>query len=94
LRVGEPVQFPLWAINDRWDGFPATVAWSVRDAAGRTVAEGRRFVDFAPDSSAPIGDVTWRPETPGPLELVTEVIGADGARLSENRYEFTVTDSP
>jgi beta-mannosidase len=94
LARGVPVRFPLWAINDRWDGFAATVAWRVRDASGRTTAEGRQPVEFAPDSAAPIGEVTWTPATTGAIELWTEVIGADGRQLSENRYEFTVTGGP
>ena len=81
----------LWVINDHWHALPgATVRWQVEGEKGAVLARGQQRIDIAADAAARVGEVRWMADRAGPFTLRTEVLDAEGRRVSENLYEFEV----
>jgi beta-mannosidase len=91
LQTGDSVAWALWVVNDHWyaiDG--ARVRWTIIGPGSAAANGGDYAFNIAADSSVKFADVQWRPVVEGKYEIRTEVISRDGARLSENVYEFNV----
>ena len=90
-RSGEQVRCGVWAINDEWREIAgATIAWSIRDAAGVAALAGTFDAAMAADSALKLGDVMWTAQAPGSYQLHAGVYDALGKLLSENIFEFKV----
>ncbi len=92
-RSGEPFRCGVWAINDQWEAVPnATIRWRVVDALGRQKAAGQWPVSMAEDSAQELGTAEWLAAGRGPHALRAEVRDQQGRMISENVFEFEVTD--
>jgi beta-mannosidase len=92
-KPGETFRCGVWAINDSWEPLPgAVVRWRIADAAGRERARGEWSAPMEPDSARKLGESQWRAAEPGAYTLNAEVRGRAGELLSENVFEFLVSD--
>jgi beta-mannosidase len=90
-QPGEKVRVGVWAINDGWAGLPgAAIRWRVQDRAGKAYSSGEYKGRFAADSAAKWGNAVWKAASVGDYRLVAEVIDSNGAKVSENLFEFQV----
>ena len=90
-QSGSEFKCGLWAVNDSWDTLPgASVRWQIQDSSGRSLESGTYPVPLDPDGSVKLGDVRWTAGEPGEYELHAAVTNAQGKKISENIYEFTV----
>ncbi len=93
-RAGETFRCGLWAVNDRWDNVPgASVRWHISSSGGATLLQGTFPAPMEADSAKRLGDVEWVGSAPGHYELHAEVLDAGGARISENVFEFQLTEA-
>jgi hypothetical protein len=91
-RSGEKFRCGIWAVNDRWEAVPgAKIRWRIVDTSGRLQLQGEWPAAMEADSSHKIGDVEWTAGAPAFYELRAEVIGPKGEQISENLFEFEVT---
>ena len=67
----------------------ALLAWRI-EGGGQTASQGEWPVSMAADSATRLGDVTWKTSAPGAYQLRTEVLDANGQRVSENIFEFEI----
>jgi beta-mannosidase len=92
-KAGEAFRCNVWAINDRWEPVPnAEVRWQIRSAGGKEACLGHWSVTMPEDSVQHLGVAEWTASGKGPHELRAEVVDADGKKISENVFEFEVTD--
>jgi beta-mannosidase len=92
-KPGETFRCGVWAINDNWDPVPgATVHWRVLDAQGAEQARGEWPAAMAEDSVRQLGVAEWAAAGKGPHQLRAEVRDREGKQISENVFEFEVTD--
>lgn len=92
-RAGTVVRCAVWAVNDLWREQPGLeLRWRIEGAGDAVAARGVFRVSLEADSVKPAGVVEWRAAAPGPYRLVVETAGADGRRISENIFEFEVTE--
>jgi hypothetical protein len=92
-RSGETFRCGVWAINDKWEPVPeATILWRIVDAQGAEKAAGQWPAAMAEDSARQLGNAQWRATGPGPHQLRAEVRDRAGRLISENIFEFEVTD--
>lgn len=93
-QTGDEVKTELWLINDHWFTIPnATVSWRVENPAKQIVANGNApgKVALAADSSFKLMDVKFNAGKPGKYTLWAKVVDERGKVISENNYEFTVS---
>jgi len=93
-QTGDTVKTELWLINDHWFAVPnASVSWRVENAAKQTVANGSvpQKVTIAADSSRKLTDVGFKAGAPGKYALWAKIVDERGKTISENNYEFTVS---
>ena len=92
-RPGQPFRCRIWAINDRWEAVPnALVCWRILDAQGAEQARGQWPVTMPEDSAQPLGTAAWTASGRGPHELRAAVRDEAGKTLSENIFEFEVSE--
>jgi beta-mannosidase len=92
-RSGETFRCGIWAINDNWEPVPdAVIRWRIVDAQGAEQAAGQETAAMAEDSVRQLGNVEWTATGRGPHQLRAEVRNQAGAVISENIFEFDVTD--
>ncbi|MGE0883449.1 MAG: sugar-binding domain-containing protein [Blastocatellales bacterium] len=93
-QSGDTVKTELWLINDHWFQIPnATASWRVEDDAKKIVASinSPQKVTLAADSSRKLMDVSFKAGTPGKYILWAKIVDEQGKTISENNYEFTVS---
>jgi beta-mannosidase len=91
--AGAEVRCGIWAINDRWERIPnAQIRWRIIDAAGRSCQQGEWPISMAADSVERLGDVHWTAAHPGKYQLRAAVVSEAGEVISENLFDFTVTE--
>ncbi len=89
-RSGEVLSLPLWTVNDTHEAVPgAEVVWSIFNASGSTVAQGRFQGEIPPDSAQRVGEIKWTAGPAGSYRLVSQ-IRSSGRPVSENVFEFEV----
>ncbi|ASM02338.1 glycosyl hydrolase 2 galactose-binding domain-containing protein [Serratia sp. BNK-10] len=89
-RTGESGKIGLWAINDRWQDYPAaTLRWRVTQGE-HELARGETTLDLPADSSRKLKELNLTPRSTLPLQVVTELTDSNGLRLGENRRRFPV----
>jgi beta-mannosidase len=92
-KTGEPFRCGVWAINDKWETVPnASVHWRILDGQGAEQATGHWPVNMAQDSVHQLGAAEWKAAGKGPHELRAEVRNEKGEAISENRFEFEITE--
>ncbi len=92
-RTGEKLQCNIWAINDQWEPIPnAEVRWHIRNPKAEETCSGRWQVSMPVDSVQRLGTAEWSASGIGPHELRAEVIDSAGRKISENVFEFEVTE--
>ncbi|MGH7969432.1 MAG: hypothetical protein ACREIC_11965, partial [Limisphaerales bacterium] len=92
-KEGETVHCNVWAINDRWDPVPnAEIHWHILDDKQHERAGGHWGVSMAADSVQQLGTAEWAAAGVGPHELRAEVVDREGKKISENVFEFRVTE--
>jgi len=92
-RSGETFRCGVWAINDQWEPVPnATILWRIVDAQGTQRAAGQWPAAMAADSARQLGNAEWTAAGKGSHELRAEVHDQTGRLISENIFEFEVTD--
>jgi len=92
-RSGETFRCGVWAINDQWEPLPdATIHWRIVDAQGAEKAAGQWPAAMAEDSARQLGNAEWMATGRGSHELRAEVHDQAGRLISENIFEFEVTD--
>ncbi|MBS1871849.1 MAG: hypothetical protein JSU00_01455 [Acidobacteria bacterium] len=90
-KPGERFACGLWAVNDRWTAVNgASLRWTIEDATGKALKSGAIPVSMAADSAARVGTAEWVAGAAGAYRLRAGIVGADGAAVSENLYEFAV----
>jgi beta-mannosidase len=91
-KSGEPFCCGIWAINDSWDSIPnAAIRWRILNSEGKQEAGGDWPVTMAEDSATKLGSAEWTASAPGPRELHAEVRNQSGQLISENVFNFQVT---
>ncbi len=92
-KSGERFRCGVWGINDKWEPVPnASVHWRILDSQGAQKAAGEWPATMAEDSVRQLGTVEWSAAGKGPHELRAEVRDQSGKPISENIFEFQVTD--
>jgi beta-mannosidase len=92
-KPGETVRCNVYAINDRWESIPdAKVSWQIRSAKGNEACAGQWTLSMAQDSVQRLGTAEWIAAGKGPHELRAQILDQNGHQLSENIFEFDVTD--
>ena len=92
-RAGETVRVGLWAINDKWEPVPnAKIHWRILDGQGAQKASGEFPADMAEDSTRQVGTAEWVAVGAGHHELHAEALDQAGKPISENVFEFEITD--
>jgi beta-mannosidase len=92
-RGGETFRCGVWAINDNWEPVPgAAIHWRIVDAQGAEKAAGQWPAAMAEDSVRQLGNAEWTATGRGPHQLRAQVRNQDGGLISENTFEFEVTD--
>ena len=92
-KAGEVFRCGIWAINDQWDPVPnATIRWRIVDAQGVEKATGQWPAAMPEDSAQQLGTVEWTAAGRGPHELRAEVRDQAGRPLSENIFDFEVSE--
>jgi beta-mannosidase len=92
-KAGEPFRCTVWGINDEWQPVPkATIHWHILDEHAKEKASGKWFASLPDDSVQQLGTAEWVATGHGSHELRAEVVDAAGKRISENVFEFDVTD--
>lgn len=91
-RAGETVRCRVWAVNDQWREAPGLeLRWRIAGGGDELLAKGEFRVSLEADSVKPAGVVEWSGAAAGAYRLVVETRGAGGQKISENIYEFEVT---
>ena len=92
-KSGEAFRCGIWAINDKWEPVPnAKIGWRILDSKGAEKATGQLPVSMAEDSVQQLGAAEWTVAGKGPHQLRAEVRDQTGKTVSENVFEFEVTD--
>ncbi len=92
-KIGETFNCNLWAINDQWEPVPnATIRWRIVDADRSTKHSGQQKLTLPEDSVQKLGLVQWKASEAGRYELRAEVLSASDQSISENVFEFEVTE--
>lgn len=92
-RPGESLRVGVWAINDLWDPVPdAKIRWKVKGADGSEKAAGEFAATMPEDSARQVGTAEWAVTGTGAHELHAEVLDRNGKRISENIFEFEVSN--
>jgi len=92
-RVGETVRCHVWAINDRWESVPhAEIRWHILSAEGDQKCGGHWSVSLPEDSVQHLGAAEWVASDKGHHEMRAEVRDSAGQTISENIFEFEVTN--
>ncbi len=92
-KKGEPFRCGVWAINDRWEPMQnANIHWRILDGQGKESAAGQWPVTMPEDSVQQLGNAEWVASGKGPHQLRAEVRDESGKAVSENVFEFEVTE--
>ena len=92
-KAGERFRCGVWAINDQWEVIPnATIHWRILDEHHKEQRSGQWTVSMPEDSAQDLRAVEWVASGHGSHEMRVEVLDAAGKRISENIFEFDVTD--
>ncbi|HTL55698.1 MAG TPA: hypothetical protein VL361_08460 [Candidatus Limnocylindrales bacterium] len=92
-KSGETFRCGVWAINDKWEAIPnATIHWRIMDERQKEKRSGQWAISMPEDSVQRLGNAEWTVAGKGPHELRAEVLDQAGKRISENVFEFEVTD--
>jgi beta-mannosidase len=92
-KAGERFRCGVWAINDQWEVIPnATIHWRILDEHHKEQRSGQWTVSMPEDSAQDLRAVEWIASGHGSHEMRVEVLDAAGKRISENIFEFDVTD--
>jgi len=92
-KSGEAFRCAIWAINDKWEAVPnAKIGWKILDSKGAEKAKGQLGASMAEDSVQQLGAAEWTVSGKGPHQLRAEVRDQAGKTVSENIFEFEVTD--
>jgi beta-mannosidase len=92
----ESLQAQLWVTNDLPRSFEsATLRWEVSRSDGAVLGSGSLTLDIDPDSSRVVERVFRKlaDDEPGTYRLRVLVLDRDGAKLSENFFEYEVVAS-
>ena len=91
-KTGEAFTCGLWAVNDTWEPLPgAKLRWSIIAPGGQAVRSGEFPAPMSADSSNRAGAAEWTAGEPGAYQLHASIVDSLGQRISENIYEFNVT---
>ncbi len=92
-KDGETFHCNVWAINDRWEPVPnAEIRWEIRTAEGQQTCAGGWSAPMPPDSAERVGTAEWTVGGKGHHVLHAQVLDSAGRQISENIYEFEVTE--
>ncbi|HZR15842.1 MAG TPA: beta galactosidase jelly roll domain-containing protein, partial [Verrucomicrobiae bacterium] len=92
-KPGERFQCGIWAINDSWDPIPNTIIrWRITDPKGMEEAAGQWPISMEQDSITRLGMAEWTTSTPGARQLRAEVLNQSGQLISENIFDFRVSN--
>ena len=70
----------------------AKIGWKILDSKGAEKAKGQLGASMAEDSVQQLGAAEWTVSGKGPHQLRAEVRDQAGKTVSENIFEFEVTD--
>ncbi len=88
--LGEPVEFGLWVVNDRFHRYPHAKL-QLQLTQDKTILERVEWpIDVAVDSSKQFKTFRYQPQSMGDYELNVQLFDENGERLGYNIYRFSV----